>query len=97
MQSLEALAEISDFVAGLVQRVPKKTSIAKSDLLNSTARLWKQIASATNPNQMLYFPTASPDFDFLYAKLKIYLKIKHNTNFVNIILNYATTNPMQLT
>ena len=33
----EALAEISDFVAGLVQRVPKKTSIAKSDLKKSTA------------------------------------------------------------
>ena len=33
----EVLAEISDFVAGLVQRVPKKTSIAKSDLQNSTA------------------------------------------------------------
>ena len=33
----EALAEIFDFAAGLVQRVPKKTSIAKSDLQNSTA------------------------------------------------------------
>ena len=33
----EVLAEISDFVAGLVQRVPKKTSITKSDLQNSTA------------------------------------------------------------
>ena len=38
--SVEALAEIFDFVAGLVQRVPKKTSIAKDDLQNSTARLW---------------------------------------------------------
>ena len=37
---VEALAEIFDFVAGLVQRVPKKPSIAKSDLQNSTARLW---------------------------------------------------------
>ena len=35
----EALAEIFDFVAGLVKRVPKKTSIAKSDLQNSTASL----------------------------------------------------------
>ena len=33
----EALAEISRFVAGLVQRVSKKTSMAKADLLNSTA------------------------------------------------------------
>ena len=33
----EALAEIFDFAAGLVQRVPEKTSTAKSDLLNSTA------------------------------------------------------------
>ncbi|EFM25333.1 hypothetical protein HMPREF9225_0982 [Peptoniphilus duerdenii ATCC BAA-1640] len=33
----EALAEIFDFVAGLVQRVPKKPSIVKSDLQNSTA------------------------------------------------------------
>ena len=33
----EALAEIFDFAAGLVQRVPEKTSISKSDLLNSTA------------------------------------------------------------
>ena len=39
MQSVEALAEISDFVAGLMQRVPKKPSIAKADLLNSTAIL----------------------------------------------------------
>ena len=34
---VKALAEISDFVAGLMQRVPKKTSIAKFDLQNSTA------------------------------------------------------------
>ena len=33
----EALAEIFDFVAGLVQRVPKKASTAKLDLQNSTA------------------------------------------------------------
>ena len=30
--SVEALAEIFDFAAGLVQRVPKRMSIAKSDL-----------------------------------------------------------------
>ena len=35
----EALAEIFDFVAGLVQRVPKKTNEMKSDLQNSTAIL----------------------------------------------------------
>ena len=59
----EALAEIFDFVAGLVQRVPKKASTARLDLQNSTAsqgdfsweyycslRLWKQNASATTPN-----------------------------------------------
>ena len=34
---VEALAEIFDFAAGLVQRVPKRMSIAKSDLQNSTA------------------------------------------------------------
>ena len=39
-QIVEALAEIFDFVAGLVQRVPNKASIAKLDLQNSTARLW---------------------------------------------------------
>ena len=35
--SVEALAEISDFVAGLVQRVPKKPNEMKADLQNSTA------------------------------------------------------------
>ena len=35
----EALAEISDFVAGLVQRVPKKPNEMKADLQNSTAIL----------------------------------------------------------
>ena len=34
---VKALAEIFDFAAGLMQRVPKKTSIAKFDLQNSTA------------------------------------------------------------
>ena len=37
LDQFEALAEISRFVAGLVQRVPKKPNIAKADLLNSTA------------------------------------------------------------
>ena len=37
LDPFEALAEIFDFVAGLVQRVPEKTSIAKADLQNSTA------------------------------------------------------------
>ena len=41
--SVKALAEIFDFVAGLMQSVPKKTSIAKSDLQNSTAILVKKI------------------------------------------------------
>ncbi|ERT64885.1 hypothetical protein HMPREF1252_1441 [Peptoniphilus sp. BV3AC2] len=35
--SVEALAEIFDFVAGLVQRVPNKPSEVQADLLNSTA------------------------------------------------------------
>ena len=34
---VKVLAEIFDFVTGLVQRVPKKTNEAKFDLLNSTA------------------------------------------------------------
>ena len=38
---VEALAEIFDFVAGLVQRVPKKPNEMKADLQNSTARLIK--------------------------------------------------------
>ena len=37
VQSLEALAEIFDFAAGLVQRVLKKPSEVKADLQNSTA------------------------------------------------------------
>ena len=36
---VKALAEISDFVAGLMQRVPKKPNIVKADLQNSTAKL----------------------------------------------------------
>ena len=36
-RSFEALAEIFDFVAGLVQRVPKKPSVVQADLQNSTA------------------------------------------------------------
>ena len=35
--SIEALVEISDFVTGLVHRVPKKPNVMKADLLNSTA------------------------------------------------------------
>ena len=35
-RSFEALAEISRFVAGLVQRVPKKPSVVQADLQNST-------------------------------------------------------------
>ena len=35
----EALAEISRFAAGLVQRVPKKPNEVKADLQNSTAIL----------------------------------------------------------
>ena len=61
MQSVEALAEIFDFAAGLVQSVPKKTSVAKSDLLNTTARLWKQNASATVMNCNLWCFTAAPE------------------------------------
>ena len=34
---VKAQAEIFDFVAGLMQRVPKKPSEVKFDLLNSTA------------------------------------------------------------
>ncbi len=41
--SVKALAEILDFVAGLMQRVPKKTNEVKSDLQNSTAILVKEI------------------------------------------------------
>ena len=37
LYQFEALAEISDFVAGLVQRVPKKPNEMTADLLNSTA------------------------------------------------------------
>ena len=36
-RSFEALAEISRFIAGLVQRVPKKPSVVQADLQNSTA------------------------------------------------------------
>ena len=50
VQSVEALAEIFDFVAGLVQRVPKKMNEVKSDLQNSTARLWNLEGSATCVN-----------------------------------------------
>ena len=36
---VKALAEIFDFVAGLMQRVPKKPNKVKADLQNSTAKL----------------------------------------------------------
>ena len=39
VRSFEAPAEIFDFVAGLVQRVPKKEHSIKADLKNSTDRL----------------------------------------------------------
>ena len=39
----EALAEIFDFVAGLVQRVPKKPNEIKADLLNMTASQGDQL------------------------------------------------------
>ena len=70
LRYFEALAEIFDFAAGLVQRVPKKTSVAKSDLQNSTARLWKKDAFATNTNRNLCRYTAAPDFYF-YKILQI--------------------------
>ena len=37
LNPFEALAEIFDFAAGLVQRVPKKPNVMKADLQNSTA------------------------------------------------------------
>ena len=44
----KALAEIFDFAAGLVQRVPKKTSIAKADLQNSIAFQDDRVDGQTN-------------------------------------------------
>ena len=41
--SVKALAEISDFVAGLMQRVPKKPNEMMADLQNSTAALVKKV------------------------------------------------------
>ncbi len=47
-----------------MQRVPKKTNVVKSDLLNSTARLWKQNASATKLNNHPYItPPRGRSFD----------------------------------
>ena len=46
VRSFEALAEIFDFVAGLVHS-SKEDERSESDLQNSTARLWKQKVSAT--------------------------------------------------
>ena len=80
---VEALAEIFDFVAGLVQRVPKKINEVKSDLLNSTASQGdcRWVASATNfttpchlfPVQIVhhYFYKdcgAHVEFAFVYVK-----------------------------
>ena len=73
MQSLEALAEISDFVAGLVQRVPKKPSEVKADLQNSTVRLWKQDASATKD---------------LISKVPLIANSEHSSDLSNRILNH---------
>ena len=42
ISSVKALAEIFDFVAGLMQRVPKKPNEMKADLQNSTAILVKE-------------------------------------------------------
>ena len=66
----EALAEIFDFVAGLVQRVPKKPNKMKADLLNSSAsqgdcswevhcslRLWNLEGSATEINSSYSYST----------------------------------------
>ena len=47
LDPFEALAEIFDFVAGLMQSVPKKTNGVKADLQNTTARLWNLEGSAT--------------------------------------------------
>ena len=47
VRSFEALAEISDFAAGLVQRVPKKPSEVKADLQNSTASQDDQVGGLT--------------------------------------------------
>ena len=46
LDPFEALAEISDFVAGLVQRVPKKPNEVKADLQNSTANFDGKAVSA---------------------------------------------------
>ncbi|WP_311562359.1 hypothetical protein [Peptoniphilus duerdenii] len=42
LDPFEALAEISRFVAGLMQRVPKKPNEIKADLLNMTAILTRK-------------------------------------------------------
>ena len=42
----------------------------KADLQNSTARLWKQNASATKMNINFSIRTASPDFIFTLCKIK---------------------------
>ena len=62
---VEALAEISDFVAGLVQRVPKKMNKVKSDLQNSTAShgddhlptFYKKLNEDRHPERGNLFPS----------------------------------------
>ena len=49
---LEALAEIFDFAAGLMQRVPKKTNEMKADLQNSTADSLRSLEVSV----FLYYP-----------------------------------------
>ena len=45
----KALAEIFDFAAGLMQRVPKKTNEVKFDLLNSTAVVFWGVDARLTP------------------------------------------------
>ena len=47
LDPFEALAEIFDFVAGLVQRVPKKPNEMKADLLNLTASQCDQVGGVS--------------------------------------------------
>ena len=47
LDPFEALAEISDFVAGLVQRVLKKPNEMKADLQNSTAPQGDKVGGMT--------------------------------------------------
>ena len=58
---VKALAEIFNFAAGLVQRVPKKPNEVKADLQNSTARLWNQKVPLQGLHKNAVGSTASPD------------------------------------